>query len=203
MPELKVKLSQGNSKMGKVTSVSLPPIKSCGAALPCFKGCYAAKLSRLRPVVRAAWENNWRMVMTDRAAYFAQIADAIRTKPPSLFRWHVAGDIVDGDYLTGMLAIAREFPDVRFLAFTKKFDLVGLHRSRIRRAVNLSVVLSMWPGLEVPPAILRAFPTAWMKDRKDPDPRLPGDAVECGGGCEKCGLCWGMKAGESVYFHRH
>lgn len=200
---LKVNLSKGNSKMGKVMSVSLPPIKSCGAALPCFKSCYAAKLSRLRPNVRAAWENNWRMVVTDRSEYFRQISDAIRAKPPELFRWHVAGDIVDGDYLTGMLSLAREFPGVRFLAFSKKAELIGLYRAAVRRAKNLSVVLSMWPGLEVPPNIVKAFPTAWMRDHKDPDPRIPANAKTCGGDCDKCGLCWGMKVGEAVVFDKH
>lgn len=200
---LKVNLSKGNSKMGKVMSVSLPPIKSCGAALPCFKGCYAARLSRLRPNVRAAWENNWRMVTTDRAEYFRQISDAIRAKPPDLFRWHVAGDIVDGDYLIGMLALAREFPGVRYLAFSKKAELIGLFRAKIRHAKNLSVVLSMWPGLEVPAKIVKAFPTAWMRDHKGPDPRIPADAVTCGGNCEKCGMCWGMKAGSAVCFDKH
>ena len=200
---LKVNLSKGNSKMGKVMSVSLPPIKSCGAALPCFKGCYAAKLARLRPNVRAAWENNWRMVTTDRAEYFRQISDAIRAKPPGLFRWHVAGDIIDGDYLIGMLALARAHSGVRYLAFTKKAELIRLFQAKIRHAENLSVVLSMWPGREVPAKIVKAFPTAWMRDHKDPDPRIPADAVTCGGNCEACGLCWGMKAGSAVVFDKH
>ena len=200
---LKVNLSKGNSKMGKVMSVSLPPIKSCGAALPCFKGCYAAKLSRLRPVVRAAWENNWRMVMTGRDEYFYQIVRALKEKPPAMFRWHVAGDIVDGDYLTWMVYIALNFPEVRFLAFTKKAELVWRHKADIRHAENLSVVLSMWPGLEVPAKIVKAFPTAWMRDRKVPDPRIPADAVTCGGNCEACTKCWGMKAGGAVVFDRH
>ena len=201
---MKVNLSKDNSKMGKVMSVSLPPILSCGAGLPCFKGCYAAKLARLRPNVRASWENNWRMVMTDRGAYFMQIADAIEAKTPDLFRWHVAGDMPDYNYMGGMLYMAERFSDTRFLAFTKKTDLLSLFiKERRKMPTNLSVVVSMWPGFEVPKPVLRRFPTAWMNDPKNPDPRIPANAVECGGNCEKCGLCWNMKAGDVVYFKKH
>ena len=203
---LKVKLSKGNSKMGRVMSVSLPPIKSCGASLPCFKGCYAAKLSRLRPVVRAAWESNWQLVTTDRGRYFGDVAEAIWTPPtpPALFRWHVAGDIVDYDYLRRMYVMSERFQDTKFLAFTKKYDLLGLTvKERRKMPANLSIILSMWPGLGVPPSVFERFPKAWMRDKRNPDPRIPKDAVTCDGGCEKCGLCWGMGPKDSVVFDKH
>jgi len=38
---MKVKISIGNTKMGKIPSVSLPPIKSCGNCKDCASKCYA------------------------------------------------------------------------------------------------------------------------------------------------------------------
>lgn len=204
---LKVKLSKGNSKMGRVMSVSLPPVKSCGAALPCFKNCYARKIGRIRPVVDRAWESNWRLAMTDRNSYFEQIRAALEKEFTPLFRWHVAGDIPDFAYLYNMFLTAELFPDTKFLAFTKKYDLIRLHVKHpaptwLPRS-NLSIILSMWPGLDVPPAVFKRFPKAWMRDKKDPDKRIPENAVTCDGGCEKCGLCWGMGPRDNIVFDKH
>jgi len=204
MSGLNVKISKGNSKMGEVMSVSLPPILSCGKALPCFKGCYADKLSRLRPVVKAAWANNWKMVMTDRDRYMAQIHVVIAVGKPPLFRWHVAGDIPDFAYLADLRLIATWTPDTNHLVFTKKYDLVRLlSEKHMDLPENLSIVLSMWPGLEIPGGLTRRYPKAWMRDKRNPDNRIPEDAKECDGGCETCGLCWKMKDGESVVFTKH
>lgn len=206
-PGLTVKLSKGNSKMGKVLSVSLPPILSCGASLPCFKSCYAAKLARIRTVVRDAWLHNWKMVMTDRDSYFSQIRAAIAEKKPDLFRWHVAGDIPDYDYL-GRMAITAESlaseVDTKYLVFTKKTDLLRVMRRNGRTVPGgMSVIVSAWPGLVLPPDIRRNFPVAWMRDPKKPDARIPADAFECGGGCSTCGKCWNLEPGESVVFRIH
>lgn len=204
MNDKKVKLSKGNTKMGPVLSVSLAPIKSCGAALPCYKSCYAAKLSRLRPCCKAAWEGNWKMAMACRDQYMAQVHAAIDAKKPAMFRWHVAGDIPDMAYLQDMVYIAAWNPDTKVLAFTKKYDLL-LQWAKLKGKLpkNMSIVVSAWPGLELPKALLKKFPVAYMKDPKDPDKRIPESAVQCNGNCTACGLCWNMKAGESTFFLKH
>ena len=204
MTDMKVKLSKGNTKMGPVLSVSLAPIKSCGAALPCYKSCYAAKLARLRPCCKAAWDNNWKMAMTRRDQYMVQIDAAIEAKKPAMFRWHVAGDIPDASYLQAMINISSMNPETKVLAFTKKYDLLLQWLKRKQKLPeNMSIVVSAWPGLEIPKPLLKKFPVAYMKDPKDPDKRIPESAVQCDGGCTKCGLCWRMKAGESCFFLRH
>lgn len=198
----KVILAPGNTKMGKVLNVSLPPCKSCDTGLPCFAGgCYANKFYALREACRVAWESNWTMVSTARTAYFTRIGEAVVKRKTPVFRWHMAGDIPDGDYLRRMCGLARELPAVKWLCFTKKYDLAGLYRTALPE--NLTVVLSMWPGVRVPPGIRKGFPAAWMRDPKAPDKRIPKDAVHCDGGCDKCLLCWGMKPGASVVFDKH
>jgi len=200
----KVSFSLKNTKMGKVLSVSLPPGLSCGEGVPCFKGCYAAKLSRLRPSVRDAWARNWRLAVADRDSFFTQVIERLSAKPPDMFRWHVSGDFPDYDYLSRAAAAARAFGGVKFMAFTKKYDLLRLmHRKKLERPSNFSIVASGWPGLYMPPDIRRKHPVAWMRDPGNPDRRIDARARECPGNCETCGLCWGLAAGESVVFDKH
>ena len=58
MKQLKVSISKGNSKMGDIPSVSLPPCTTCNPEAPCFKKCYAVKIQRLYKTVKTAYENN-------------------------------------------------------------------------------------------------------------------------------------------------
>ena len=202
MLDRKVILAPGNTKMGKVLNVSLPPCKSCDTGLPCFAGgCYANKFYALRETCRAAWENNWTMVSANRGAYFDQIAKAVARRKAPVFRWHMAGDIPDGDYMRRMCALAAQHAKVKWMCFTKKYDIAGLYRSAVPE--NLSVVLSAWPKVRLPRELRSRFAVAWMRDPKDPDKRIPKQAVHCDGGCDKCLLCWGLKPGQSVVFDKH
>jgi hypothetical protein len=194
--EMKTKISKGNSKMGKVMSVSLTPVRSCPKDVPCASrgNCYALKAYVQYPATRNAWDINYEMATGDRVTYFEEIIKAIQRVKPRFFRWHVAGDILDQDYLNWMITIARENPEVKFLAFTKRHDL-NYHFE----ASNLSIVFSMWPTFG---DMGKGMPRAWMQDGSED--RVPGDALECFGNCETCGMCWSLKSiGRDVVFHKH
>jgi hypothetical protein len=197
-----VVVSKQNSKMGKVASVSLTPIKACPADVPCAKSCYAKK-SYIAPVhkpVRLAWDGNLAYVQQNPDGYRKEI-DAYLRKPRKnplyFFRWHVGGDILGQWYLDDiMVPIADNNPTVHFLAFTKNHNL---NFSRFPR--NLVIVASMWTGWGNPDVPLRK---AWLLDHKNPDPRIPANAMICQGGCDSCGLCWNLpEIGRDVVFHKH
>lgn len=196
----RVTITRGNEKIGECTwNVSLSPVISCAAGVPCTKDCYAVKFAKLRPSCREAWSKNLRIAREDMPGYFKQISERLRNarKQPRFFRWHVAGDILNAEYLSGMLAIAREFPAIKFLCFTKKFDLLN----GIAGEPNLQFVLSMWPGMAVPEG-LESYPRSWMQDGTEA--RIPENAIECPGRCDQCGMCWNLsKIGRDVYFHKH
>lgn len=198
---------RGNTKLGAVLNVSLPPPKTCGATMPCFRDnvCFAMKHAYLLyPETRASWNGNWRALMRNRSAYFQAINEAIRRSNIRLFRWHIGGDIVDENYLVWMIDIAMNHKDVRFLCFTKKYDIAQKWEAMCKAAApNLTVVLSAWPGMRLPRMASKRWPIAWMRDPAAPDRRIPADAVRCDGGCDKCGLCFNMKPGQSVYFNKH
>jgi hypothetical protein len=192
-------ISEGNSKLKKIPNVSLTPIKSCPAICRTTCGrkgeCYALKAYRQYTNVRLAWDSNLDNALYNRAEFFATIHSYLAKRKPRFFRWHVAGDIPDQDYLDRMYELAEWFPDTKFLCFTKN------HGLSFRRApVNLTIVLSMWPGMEdIGPEHL---PRAWMDDGTED--RVPLDAIECPGQCDECGMCWSLrKIGCDVVFEKH
>ena len=180
-------ISKGNTKLGKIANISLPPVVSCPAGVPCATDCcYALKAYRLYPSAHAAWDRNFELYNDDATLYFDGVNRHIKQHKPDLFRWHVAGDIPDVKYYQHMIDVAIKNKDTKFLAFTKNFelplgDLIGTD--------NLAIVLSMWPGMDNPTHIHR--PRYWMQDGTED--RVPEDAIKCFGSCEDCGVCWNLK----------
>jgi hypothetical protein len=200
-----VTIQQGNSKMGAVMHINLPPPKTCAGRL-CFKtGCYGMKFYKLRKEVKRSWDGNWAALEQNRGAYFEAVSQAISRHQPRLFRWHSAGDIPDVNYWYRMHRLAVQHPGTKFMAFTKAYDTLAWARLYGDQTLpgNLTVLLSGWPGMETPQALKQVYPTAWMNDPKKPDPNIPVDAIPCSGKCETCGVCWALRPGQSVVFDRH
>lgn len=197
-----ISVSPGNTKMGAIPSVSLPPVITCPAGCPCAKKCYAAKLCRLRPSVRDAYARNLAAYREDPAGYFAQVkAAAITTR---FFRWHVSGDIPDVDYFARMALLARELPGTEFLCFTKKYNLINdyLLMDYIIPD-NLHVIFSEW-GDSFRPYNPYGLPTAAVIFKGE-EPR--NEWKVCGGNCAACACqgvgCWELKRGETIAFYEH
>jgi hypothetical protein len=204
-----IHIQKGNSKLGKTMNIALPPGITCAPGIPCYNdGCYARKFYTLRPNVRKAWDENYELMTKDRPAYFDYIRAAVSVSKPDLFRWHVSGDIVHFAYLYDMIEVARKCKDTQFLCFTKRYEILSMLQMDGMPKVpkNLSLVVSAWPGLDIPEPLMKKYPIAYMRDHrkgKVPDPRIPTTVNECNGGCETCGLCWKLKSGESTVFNRH
>ena len=191
-------ISMGNTKLGKVMNISLPPVISCGSFAPCrIKGCYARKLYALRPSVKDAWNHNLMLAITDHHYYFGCILAKVMPAT-GYFRWHVSGDILNQHYLEGMQGVAYNAPHVRFMCFTKMYhlDYDGIPK-------NLKIIFSAWPGHPLPPRPKRGFPfpVAYMQDGEED--RIPASAIECSGKCDTCMKCWELRRGQSVWFHKH
>ena len=187
-------LSQGNQKLGSVVSVSLPPIITCGKKLPCFKDCYGHHQYKQYPNVRLAYDRNLRRWKANPDRYFGSIIWQIKKRNVEMFRWHVAGDIPAKSYIDGIIRVGLAVPDCRFLLFTKRYDWVA----GIRFPKNVSVILSVWPGLPLPKS---TRPRAFLQNGLEK--RAQG-ALSCPGGCETCGRCWVLpKIKRDVVFPLH
>jgi len=148
--------------------------------------------------------------------YWAGVNRWIEKNKPGIFRFFDYGDIPDMSYLAGMVDCACRNPETAFLAFTKRFNIIsdygpipqpdslgyGIWQ---RIPDNLSIVLSMWPGMPDPveqyPG-LAGLPKAWVQDGTET--RIPDDAIQCTGRCDSCGMCWSLKdVGRDVWFRKH
>lgn len=203
----KVSFSPGNIKMGSIPSVSLPSKKTCRECA-CWNKCYAAKIERLRPSVRNAYQNNLDVLMMDSETYWREVeAEIMLTK---YFRFHVSGDIPNTDYLNNMVNIAKRQQHCQILCFTKKYELVNDYITENGTNAhdvlpdNLHIIFSGWTGLEmVNPYNLPEAHVAY----RDGTTTARSDAHKCPGNCTECAItdsgCWVLKSGEQVVFHEH
>lgn len=197
----KISISPGNIKMGAIPSVSLPPVVTCASGCKCASKCYAARMCRLRKSVSAAYNRNLDILTTDPAAFWLQVkAAAMVTK---YFRFHVAGDIVDTEYLRQMCAVAEFTGTTQILAFTKKYDLVNEYMAQGGTIpANLHLIFSEWPGM--PMENPYNFPVAHVIFKG----QRPADNWKiCGGNCADCACqgvgCWELSSGEHIAFYEH
>lgn len=198
----KVKFSPGNSKMGSIPSVSLPAKKTCRECA-CWNKCYAAKLERLRPAVRNAYQNNLDVLLQDEESYWREVEAQIMLS--RFFRFHVSGDITSAAYLEHMCSVAARNPHCQILCFTKKYELVNrCVGNGLSVPENLHLIFSGWPGLEMDNP--HSFPEAHVLFR-DGTTTAREDAILCGGNCTECAVtdsgCWTLKRGEQIVFKEH
>lgn len=198
-----VSISNANSKMGAVASVSQLPFLTCPA---CCKGtcgpkCYAAKLANLRPSVLRAYAMNTAIWSADPDKYFRQVRAAIMGV--RFFRFHVSGDIPGADYFRRMLAATAENPHCQILCFTKAFSIVN--NAIAAGAVipsNLHLLFSGWSNLE--PVNPYQIPETNVIE-KGAEPRENWKV--CGGNCFNCACrgvgCWQAGAGDTIAFPIH
>lgn len=188
-------ISEGNMKVGKTPNVSLPPILSCKADVPCGKEkvCYSLKAWVAYPNVRDARRHNWSVWHTEPDRYFNDIREYLGKHKSPFFRFHSDGDIPSLDYYKQMIRLANDTPNTRFLTFTKRYEL-PLHTC----PSNLSIIPSAWPNHPIPNFKI----IAWMEDGRETRYQRP--AFECNKGCEECYACWFIyDIGMDVIFKKH
>ena len=195
-----ISISKGNTKMGFIPSVSLPPVVTCANCCTCAKKCYAAKLCRIYPGVRKAYQKNLDILKNDMDDYFLQVkAAAMLSK---YFRFHVSGDIPDMNYLDCMVKLAQDLPGTTFLAFTKQYNFINNYLQYADIPSNLKIIFSAWPGM--PMENPYNMPVAHVIFRGS-DPAA--DWKICGGNCSECACrgvgCWELKNGEHIAFYEH
>jgi len=192
-----VRISPGNTKLGKIPSFNLLPLKTCaGSTALCRKYCYARQSLQYSCQANKAWTVNTYMVNKHLDAVEHTISHWLTKRKPVLFRIHAAGDFVSQEYLDMWQRIAGKFTETRFLAFTKHFTL-----DYTEKPDNLVVMYSVFPDSDYDsiPAdgnklSFAVFPADMPDKHYDPtvdkqitDQRL---TLPCPGDCRGCGVCW-------------
>ena len=202
-----IHISAGNTKLGAIMNISLPPVVTCHNCSSCKNYCYAVRTYNRFTSTAAGWNDNYLLFLTDPVTYFEQISDAVKMQ--RFFRWHVSGDIVNERYLAGMIRVARENPKCEFLAFTKAYEIVNA--AIAAGAVipgNLHVLFSAAPGVDMPNPY--RLPECHI-NFADPDLNTYCGGAEyvyhCTGNCTECAIngcgCFFLKTGDVTIIDQH
>lgn len=193
------KISHGNAKLKETFIYSMPPVTTCpGATASCKQDCYAIKAYKQYPNVRTAWNHNYALSGTEdfvnAVAYY--LANELSSKRKSSkfrhFRIHESGDFYTQEYLDKWIAIARMFPQIEFLAYTKSgwlnFD---------NCPPNMIVRMSIWEDSR-PYKVDWNLPRATMEGMEQRE-----DAFHCKPTykCAECRFCWAST--KDVFFTKH
>lgn len=202
------RISTSNSKLGAhIPTLNQPAIITCNRSAPCAKcgGCYACKGPMAFANVKSAYIFNMQSYLRDAEAFFNAIDEYLNSGLViyKFFRWHSAGDIIDALYFEKMVELAKKTPYTKFLAFTKKFDIVNdFLNGGGTIPKNLSIVFSAW-GDGFQPENPHGLPVAHIRLKNERVTTIPHTAQECGGDCSQCQKCWHLKNGEAVVFNQH
>lgn len=175
---MRLKISEGNSKLGKVPNLSLPPVITCRPDVPCSADCYAVKFYRMWLTVRDAWDANLQFYREDPDGFFHDLILYLAMKKPKRFRLFVSGDFPDEIFFDRIMDVFGSYPDTQVLCFTKRFEYPLYIAPQ-----NVNLVLSMWPDLEIP-EIAADFPCSWLAED---DRRPEATHIRCVSNCVECG----------------
>lgn len=197
------KVNCGNSKLGKnVMVINLPAGITCKGDAPCNKKgvCYAQKGTFNYPNVKNCYAENLRVFLE--SPENAE-NDILQQMPYMGFcRIHASGDFVNKEYLEMIIRICNKLPNVKFMAYTKKYELINqfiIDGGEIPS--NLTIIFSLWDGYNCINPF--SFPvSAVILKAGNIDP-LPLNGFMCDGLCSKCYKCWTLQKGDCVLFDEH
>lgn len=141
-------LSNGNSKILGLCFSNKPGSKgSCNR--DCEK-CYARKnYVDKAPAVKAMRERNFLATKRDDFAdiLISMYRRALKDLSPRYSRINDAGDFSDGDNFIDWNIAAQCLPEVKFLAYTKRLDILNTY-SRINLPSNFKLFVSIMPDMK-------------------------------------------------------
>ena len=208
-------INNNNGKTGKaVATLSMPPKMTCRPDAPCYKSgkCYCMKGHQTYASVLGSYYKNWRLWNEDPKLFEEKVTAYIKYSGLKMIRWHDAGEIANMAYLKMMVNIANNLPDVKFLAYTKKYDLVNSYLDVNEKLPdNLTIRFSYWDKdwtVRNPHDVPRAYVD--FKD-KTLNPEFPDEIFHCEGTADPddmehtCGVCQECfkKETKAVIFKQH
>ena len=201
-----INMSNKNSKTGVACLNIAFPVCTCRTDAPCKEGCYASKGCQQIATVQAAYYRNLRLYNSDPDNFFEQVYCKVKFAGLPKVRWFDSGDLVDADFFRRMVELCRKTPDVKHMAFTKRYEIVNDYIDKHGELPdNLNIMFSAWHALwGVPNPHKLGVAYVDFKD-KSLNPEFPKNAFVCPGRestCSACGACFNKKL-KAVIFHQH
>lgn len=201
-----ISMSNNNSKTGKACLNLAFPLVTCRPDAPCRYECYAGKGCQQIAVVQGAYYRNMRLYYDDPDNFFEQIYCKIKFSGLPKVRWFDSGDIADAEFFDRMVELCKRTPDVKHMAFTKKYEIVNEYIDKNGKLPdNLNVMFSAWHKMwHIPNPHNLGIAYIDFND-KSLNPEFPKNAFICPGRestCSACGACFNKKL-KAVIFHQH
>lgn len=201
-----INMSNHNSKTGVACLNLAFPVCTCRNDAPCKAGCYANKGRQTMSNVQGAYYRNLRLYNDDPDNFFEQIYCKIKFSGLPMVRWFDSGDIPDNDFFEKLVELCKRTPNVKHMAFTKKYELVNDWIDiNGKLPDNLNIIFSAWHKIwEVPNPHNLGVAYVDFND-KTLNPDFPQNAFICPGRettCSACGVCWNKRV-EAVIFKQH
>lgn len=196
-----LRLSTGNKKLKNNDKVrfliwNLPSQITCPYSTDlCRKYYYAKKAERLYKGALASRMDNYNESLKADFEWdmCATIAREVMRKPYQgkqiLFRIHESGDFYSKEYAEKWLNIARSFPNIKFLAYTKSipfFDGLTLPD-------NFTLRASIWADTDsgqIEAIVANNYPTYTAVPKDEYATLAPSMRCDCAIGCGDCKKCW-------------
>lgn len=182
-----------------VVSFDLTPIITCAKNVPCKKQGYCQLPIRMNFInTLASWERNTKAVKS--GLWKNELIDYLAYYKPEFFRIHAYGDFLSQNYVNDWFEIARMFPLINFLAFTKQFSF-----NYTKRPENFTVVFSFWHDWGLTEfADNQKVNKVFVYDWRNPDNRIDNNTIFCPGHCASCLLCWNADTIQNtIAFQKH
>ena len=178
------------------------------------KTCYVEKITQIYKSVGEVLLRNTKQLedktQEEMTVILRETVQAFVKKSPTdklYFRLHWAGDFMNDNYVKAWSSVIKEFPNVRFWAYTRSFTKDINFIAPLLECANLSLYLSCDPvNVEAAKQVYNIFKDkynnlglAWMGNTSpDPNifrwvkcPEITGKVknTDEGGACSKCRLC--------------
>ena len=146
MKSNEVHMTTKNSKTGCGVIDLAFPVITCREDAPCKKtGCYCMKGTQQMATVQGAYYRNYRLYHEDPVDFWNQVQFKLAHCGLPKCRYFDAGDLPDYAFIDGMVATAKKFSEMKFMAFTKKYFLVNQWIDNNGNLPdNLNIIFSAW-----------------------------------------------------------
>lgn len=202
----KIHMTTKNKKTGPAILDLAFPVCSCREDAPCKESCYACKGAQQIAVVQAAYYRNWRLWNENPDNFFEQVFYEIKYSGLTTVRFFDSGDFPNYDFLERVISLCEKTPDVKYMAFTKQYEIVNDYIFKNGKLPNnLNIVFSAWDkSWEVPNP--HELPVAYVEFKdKRMNPNFPKNSFRCPmreSTCSACKVCWNKNL-KAVIFKQH
>lgn len=201
---MRINISLGNKKLGKIPSVSFPAIVTCRDC-ECKELCYGLRMERFRPRAHSCYCRNLDYYKEDPQGFWKEVKAALTLN--AVFRFFVSGDMPRKEFVEELVNACSENPNCSVLVFTKRFEWVNEWIGcNGELPSNLKMIFSGWKGLQMSnPFLLPECHVRYKDGSTTADSNR--DIIECSGNCSQCKVenkgCWTAKKGQQIIINQH